>query len=86
MSEPRDDHAAAAADIAAVDLLDSVLDGRSTTDEPATGPVAIRALAVAAAYPTDALRAADPPGNIAKYNAERLVTRCVTSARPVLVS
>ncbi|GAA4083444.1 SpoIIE family protein phosphatase [Streptomyces sp. NPDC048491] len=74
------------ADIAAVDLLDSVLDGRGAVEDPSAGPVAIRALAVAAAYPTDALQAADTPGNIAKYNAERLVTRCVTTARPVLIS
>ncbi|MEV5949448.1 SpoIIE family protein phosphatase [Streptomyces sp. NPDC006692] len=74
------------ADIAAVDILDSILDGRSAPEAPLSGPVAIRALAVATAYPTEALQAADPPGNIAKYNAERLVTRCVTTARPVLVS
>ncbi|MFG3280601.1 SpoIIE family protein phosphatase [Streptomyces sp. NPDC048111] len=74
------------ADVAAVDLLDSVLDGRAPVEDPAAGPVAIRALAVAAAYPTGALQAADPPGNIAKYSADRLVTRCVTTGRPVLIS
>ncbi|WP_274560770.1 SpoIIE family protein phosphatase [Streptomyces spiramyceticus] len=73
------------ADVAAVDVLDSILNGRSgaTTHE---GPGVFRALAVAAAYPTDAVRAADPPGEVAMYDADRLVTQCVNTGRPVRVS
>ncbi|MFF1902699.1 SpoIIE family protein phosphatase [Kitasatospora sp. NPDC058218] len=74
------------ADVAAVDVLDSVLSGRPPTHGPVVGPVTLRALAVAAAHPADALRAADPVGEIAKYDADRLVTRCVTTGRPVLVA
>ncbi|WP_035844498.1 SpoIIE family protein phosphatase [Kitasatospora azatica] len=73
------------ADIAAVDVLDSVLNGRQGVAGPASGTATFRALAVAAAYPSDAVGAADPPGEIAKYAADRLVTRCVTTGRPVLV-
>ncbi|MEV8099487.1 SpoIIE family protein phosphatase [Kitasatospora sp. NPDC085879] len=74
------------ADVAAVDVLDSVLSGRPPTHGPVARPVTLRALAVAAAYPSDALRAADPVGEIAKYDADRLVTRCVTTGRPVHVA
>ncbi|MFE0459893.1 SpoIIE family protein phosphatase [Kitasatospora sp. NPDC058965] len=74
------------ADVAAVDLLDSVLSGRPPTHGPVAGPVTLRALAVAAAHPSDALRAADPVGEIAKYDADRLVTRCVTTGRAVLLT
>ncbi|MFF4079040.1 SpoIIE family protein phosphatase [Streptomyces sp. NPDC001777] len=74
------------ADIAAVDVLDSVL----AASEPATpldrGPHAFRALAVAAGHESPAVLAADPPGETALYAAERLVTRCVTTGRPVLVA
>ncbi|MFF8830947.1 SpoIIE family protein phosphatase [Streptomyces sp. NPDC015131] len=74
----------ALADIAAVDVLDTVLEGRPARIA-ADGPAVIRALAVAAAYPTVAVDAADPPGEPAHYGADRLVTRCVRTARPVLV-
>jgi len=75
------------ADIAAVDVLDSVLEPRTTTG-PVAGPAVFRALAlaVAAVDPGDAVRAADPPGEIARYDADRLVTRSVTTAQPVLVA
>ncbi|QGV82260.1 SpoIIE family protein phosphatase [Streptomyces ficellus] len=73
------------ADVAAVDLLDTVLEGRPARIA-ADGPAVIRALAVAAAYPTVAVRAADPPGEPAHYSADRLVTRCVRTARPVMVA
>ncbi|MEU0271760.1 SpoIIE family protein phosphatase [Streptomyces sp. NPDC006307] len=74
------------ADIAAVDVLDTVLEGRpnrmsAMADED--GPAVFRALAVSAAYPTPAVEAADPPGELARYGADRLVTRCVRTARPV---
>ncbi|MET9801751.1 SpoIIE family protein phosphatase [Streptomyces sp. NPDC006368] len=72
------------ADMAAVDVLDSALTGHRTT-VPAHGPALFRALAVAAAYPTTAADAADPPGQPARYDADRLVTRCVNTSRPVMV-
>ncbi|MEE1753787.1 SpoIIE family protein phosphatase [Streptomyces sp. SP18CS02] len=68
------------ADIAAVDLLDHVLEGRPGRSE---GPADIRALAVAAAYPTVAVAAADRPGEVAHYGADRLVTHCLRTGRPV---
>ncbi|WP_414507059.1 SpoIIE family protein phosphatase [Streptomyces sp. NEAU-L66] len=73
------------ADMAAVDVLDAVLDGRRPTSLSRGGPARFRALAVSAAYSTEAVRAADPTGQIASYEADRLITRCVTEARPVLV-
>ncbi|MBH5333818.1 SpoIIE family protein phosphatase [Streptomyces pactum] len=72
-------------DVAAVDVLDSVLDGRPH-QVPSDGPATFRALAVVSAYPTVAVRAADPPGETARYAADRLVTRCVSTARPVIVA
>ncbi|MFJ3360077.1 SpoIIE family protein phosphatase [Streptomyces anthocyanicus] len=74
------------ADVAAVDLLDAVVEGRRSTLGPAE-PAVIRALAVRADDGArDALRAADPPGGVARYAPDRLVTECVRTARPVLVS
>ncbi|WP_164413983.1 SpoIIE family protein phosphatase [Streptomyces salinarius] len=72
------------ADIAAVDLLDAVVAGRRTTLGPAESAV-IRALAVRADDGHDALRAADRPGEVARYGPDRLVTECVRSGRPVMV-
>ncbi|MCX5208809.1 SpoIIE family protein phosphatase [Kitasatospora sp. NBC_00240] len=72
------------ADIAAVDVLDAALGGRPSTEAP-TGPATFRALAVTADRPSEALRAADPVGEPARYEADRLVTRCVTTGRPILV-
>ncbi|MEU1010972.1 SpoIIE family protein phosphatase [Streptomyces sp. NPDC005890] len=71
------------ADVVAVDVLDSVIDEHrpATTD----GPALFRALAIKAAYPTEALQAADPPGQTAAYDAGRLATRCVRTGRPILI-
>ncbi|MEU7725605.1 SpoIIE family protein phosphatase [Streptomyces sp. NPDC040724] len=74
------------ADIAAVDILDSVLEGRPTLRSSAHEPAVFRALAVASAFPSEAVRAADPPGDIAAYAADRLVTQSVTTGHPVLVA
>ncbi|MFE2283306.1 SpoIIE family protein phosphatase [Streptomyces sp. NPDC059443] len=75
------------ADLSSVDVLDSVLEGSVTTASgPGAGQALFMALAVAAAYETDAVRAADPVGERTTYPAERLVTRCVSTGRPVLVS
>ncbi|MFJ4695449.1 SpoIIE family protein phosphatase [Streptomyces sp. NPDC088766] len=73
------------ADVAAVDLLDAVVAGRRTSLGPSE-PAVIRALAVRAADAPDALSAADPPGRIARYAPERLVTECVRTGRPVMVA
>ncbi|MBL1084546.1 SpoIIE family protein phosphatase [Streptomyces actinomycinicus] len=72
------------ADVAAVDLLDAVVGGRPSTLGPAEGAV-IRALAVRPADDSDAVRAADPPGRIARYAPDRLVTECVRTGEAVLV-
>ncbi|RMB83069.1 SpoIIE family protein phosphatase [Streptomyces shenzhenensis] len=72
------------ADIAAVDLLDAVVEGRRSTLGPAE-PALIRPLAVRAVPETDAVRAADPPGERVRYTPDRLVTACVRTARPVVV-
>ncbi|MEU1190911.1 SpoIIE family protein phosphatase [Streptomyces sp. NPDC005859] len=73
------------ADVAAVDLLDAVVAGRRTSLGPAE-PAVIRALAVRATDEPDALRAADQPGQVARYAPDRLVTECVRTGRPVMVA
>ncbi|MFG2651332.1 SpoIIE family protein phosphatase [Streptomyces sp. NPDC048436] len=75
----------ALADIATVDILDSVLEGASSAVGDSDTPAVFRALALAAACPSEAVQAADPPGDIAAYEPDRLVTRCVRTGRPVLV-
>jgi PAS domain S-box-containing protein len=72
------------ADVAAVDLLDWVVDGRRSTLGPSESAM-IRALAVRPQGDSDAVRAADPPGRIAPYGPDRLVTECVRSGEVVLV-
>ncbi|MEU9122650.1 SpoIIE family protein phosphatase [Streptomyces sp. NPDC048506] len=71
------------ADVAAVDVLDSVLEDRRPTS--GAEHALFRALAVKAAYPTLAVRAADPPGHLASYGPDRLVTRCVRTGSPILI-
>ncbi|MEW2295226.1 SpoIIE family protein phosphatase [Streptomyces sp. NPDC006743] len=73
------------ADVAAVDLLEAVVGGRRSKLGPAE-PAVIRALAVRADHAPDALEAADTPGQIARYDPDRLVTRCVRTGEPVLVA
>ncbi|MEU6811609.1 SpoIIE family protein phosphatase [Streptomyces sp. NPDC046831] len=72
------------ADVVAVDLLDAVVGGRPSTLRPAE-PALIRALAVRADHAPEALEAADPPGGIARYAPDRLVTQCMRTGCPVLV-
>ncbi|MEU9480986.1 SpoIIE family protein phosphatase [Streptomyces sp. NPDC048191] len=72
------------ADVAAVDLLDAVVEGRPSTLGPSESAL-IRALAVRPDDGSDAVRAADLPGRIARYEPDRLVTECVRSAEAVLV-
>jgi PAS domain S-box-containing protein len=73
------------ADIAAVDLLEAVMDGRRSSLGP-TEPAVIRALAVRAEDAPEALGAADPAGQVTRYGADRLVTECVRTGRPVMVA
>ncbi|MFD9209445.1 SpoIIE family protein phosphatase [Streptomyces sioyaensis] len=73
------------ADLAAVDILDTTLHPYPGPEASTAGPSVFRALAVAAAYETEAVAAADPVGAPARYEADRLVTRCVTTGTPVLV-
>ncbi|MFJ9413634.1 SpoIIE family protein phosphatase [Streptomyces sp. NPDC101227] len=72
------------ADVVTVDVLDSVLDEHRPASRD--GPAVFRALAVKAAYPTEAVQAADPPGQIASFDADRLATQCVRTGRPILIS
>ncbi|WP_078970083.1 SpoIIE family protein phosphatase [Streptomyces natalensis] len=72
------------ADVATVDLLDSVLNEHRPASS--SGPAVFRALAVEAAYPTEAVEAVDPPGQIAAFDAGRLATECVRTGRPILIS
>ncbi|TVZ78372.1 SpoIIE family protein phosphatase [Streptomyces sp. BK340] len=74
----------ALADVAAVDLLDAVVEGRPSTLGPSESAV-IRALALRAEQQSDAVRAADAPGRIATYGPDRLVTECVRTGEAVLV-
>ncbi|MGF0173815.1 SpoIIE family protein phosphatase [Streptomyces sp. Marseille-Q5077] len=73
------------ADVAAVDLLEAVVEGRRSSLGPAESAV-IRALAVKAEHDTVALDAADPPGQVARYGPDRLVTQCVRTAGPIMVA
>ncbi|MBC9726635.1 SpoIIE family protein phosphatase [Streptomyces sp. TRM68367] len=72
------------ADVVAVDILDSALACRRAR-RPDNGPELFRALALKAAHPTVALRAADPPGDLTAYDGDRFVTLCVHTGRPILV-
>jgi PAS domain S-box-containing protein len=72
------------ADVAAVDLLDAVVEGRPSTLGPSESAV-LRALALRPEEGSDAVRAADPPGQIARYAPDRLVTECVRTGEAVLV-
>jgi PAS domain S-box-containing protein len=72
------------ADVVSVDVLDSVLAFQRSA-APTTGPEVFRALALVSAYPTEAARAADPPGELASYGPDRVVTQCVQTGRPILI-
>ncbi|MFF1914805.1 SpoIIE family protein phosphatase [Streptomyces sp. NPDC058239] len=72
------------ADVVAVDVLDSALEDCHPAARD--GPALFRALAVKAAYPTEAAEAADPPGHLAEYGTDRLATQCVRTGRPILIT
>ncbi|MGX1546350.1 SpoIIE family protein phosphatase [Streptomyces adustus] len=73
------------ADIAAVDLLEAVMEGRRSSLGPTQAAV-IRALAVQAQDAPEALAAADPAGQVARYGPDRLVTECVRTGEAVMVA
>lgn len=73
------------ADLAAVDVLDSVVSQDGTAAGRLDGSADFRALAVAAGYATDAIGAADPVGELASYSSSRLITQSVREARPILL-
>ncbi|MER5713975.1 SpoIIE family protein phosphatase [Streptomyces sp. NPDC002132] len=73
------------ADVAAVDLLDAVVAGRRSSLGPAEAAL-IRALAVRTADAPDVPCEADPPGRVARYAPDRLVTQCVRTGQPVMVA
>jgi PAS domain S-box-containing protein len=75
------------ADLAAVDVLDSVVGhgiGGTGTVRP-DDPLAFHALALKASRAGDAVEAADPVGEPASYTASRVITQCVREARPLLL-
>ncbi|MFI1963308.1 SpoIIE family protein phosphatase [Streptomyces pathocidini] len=77
------------ADLAAVDVLDAILDERQTGSVPELDedrPATFRALAVKTAYRTDASRAPDPVGKVARYAPDRLITQVARTGNPILVS
>lgn len=75
------------ADLAAVDVLDEIISDRQTSSWPSErdGHAVFRALAVKSAYRTVASRAADPTGNVARYDPDRLITQVVNSGKPIRV-
>ncbi|MFJ3225106.1 SpoIIE family protein phosphatase [Streptomyces sp. NPDC086783] len=73
------------ADLAAVDVLETVVTYGTTTAVVGDAHAEFRALAVAAGYLTDAIHAADPVGELATYSSSRIITQCVREGRPVLV-
>lgn len=76
------------ADATAVDILDDMLCCRTSAPHP-DGPKLFRALAVASALPTDitdVTDAADPVGEVTAYGPDRLITQCVRTGKPVLVT
>ncbi|WP_432029801.1 SpoIIE family protein phosphatase [Streptomyces sp. 1222.5] len=72
------------ADVVAVDLLEAVVEGRPSTLGPSESAM-LRAFALRPEDGSDAVRAADPPGHMARYAPDRLVTECVRSGEAVLV-
>ncbi|MET7765218.1 SpoIIE family protein phosphatase [Streptomyces sp. NPDC005393] len=73
------------ADLAAVDVLDAVVHREAMPRVRTDGSARFRALAVAAGYPTEAVHAADPVGEIARYDPTRMITQCVRDAQPIFV-
>ncbi|MBB0229056.1 SpoIIE family protein phosphatase [Streptomyces calidiresistens] len=77
------------ADLATVDLLDDVLTGDLAEPVRADGSIRFRALAVAfadrGAGSAAAARATDRVGDLAEYGPTRVITRCVTLGRTIVL-
>ncbi|WP_338316073.1 SpoIIE family protein phosphatase [Streptomyces bohaiensis] len=74
------------ADLAAVDVLDSVFSGEVVAPVAEDGSARFRALAVASRSDhSGAERAADRVGGMVSYGPHRPITQCVAEARPVLL-
>ncbi|MFE9126595.1 SpoIIE family protein phosphatase [Streptomyces sp. NPDC007148] len=71
------------ADVAAVVVLDRVLDGRSA---PGAASGRFRSLAVSAAHPAGTEHAAGPLEEAAAHDADRLITRSIQTRKPVVVA
>lgn len=73
------------ADLAEVDVLDSVVRPGGTATVRADDSLDFQALALKAGRPADALKAADPVGEPVPYSSSRVITQCVREARPILL-
>ncbi|MGK5534014.1 SpoIIE family protein phosphatase [Streptomyces sp. URMC 129] len=74
------------ADLAAVDVLDSVLGGETAPPVRPDGSVLFRPLAVVAGQGSDEGRAAYRLGEAASHGPRRVLTQCVREARPILLA
>ncbi|WP_432119493.1 SpoIIE family protein phosphatase [Streptomyces sp. bgisy032] len=72
------------ADMAAVDLLDSLL--RTGRPEQGEGPPLFRSLAVKTAYPTEAARAIIQPGHLVTFHAGHPAAHCIRTRQPSLIT
>ncbi|MFG2025422.1 SpoIIE family protein phosphatase [Streptomyces sp. NPDC048825] len=73
------------ADLATVDVLDSVVHPGGAAAVRADHSLDFRTLAFKAGHPTDAIEAAGPVGEPASYSSSRVITQCVREARPILL-
>ncbi|QTD96539.1 SpoIIE family protein phosphatase [Streptomyces cyanogenus] len=71
------------ADVASVHVLESVLRGRTPS---LAGAARFRVAAVTAARASEAADVTDAPGELARYESDRLLTHCVRTRQPVLVA
>jgi PAS domain S-box-containing protein len=74
------------ADLAAVDVLESVFSGEVVPPTTFDGSARFRALALSSTGENDAGAAADQVGGLASYGPHRAITRCVFEARPILLA
>jgi PAS domain S-box-containing protein len=73
------------ADLAAVDILDSVVSCGEAAEVGVGGCAGFRTLAVAAGYPTDAIQVAAPVGEPVSYSSSGLIAQSIREARSILV-
>ncbi|MFF6786598.1 SpoIIE family protein phosphatase [Streptomyces sp. NPDC012510] len=73
------------ADLAAVDVLDSVVRLGGTAAVRADDSLDFQELALKARRPGDAFSTRDPVGEPVSYDSSRVITQCVREARPILL-